>query len=101
MSNSENDRRKVNKIAILILIIFLLLCFLGAIGYYIFSWYGGFAADETYSQLTESIKTEQTIEPGERVAQFVITPVITPCYEEVTELSDTDRGFGGFGSTGK
>ena len=43
----------------------------------------------------------QTLQPGERVAQFVITPVLTPAYEEVTELSDTDRGAGGFGSTGK
>lgn len=46
-------------------------------------------------------KQPQTIEPGERVAQFVITPVLTPQYEEVEELTDTDRGAGGFGSTGK
>ena len=46
-------------------------------------------------------KQPQTIEPGERVAQFVITPVLTPQYEEVAELTDTDRGAGGFGSTGK
>lgn len=43
----------------------------------------------------------QTLQPGERVAQFVITPVLRPSYEEVAELSDTDRGAGGFGSTGK
>ncbi len=43
----------------------------------------------------------QTIEPGERVAQFVITPVLTPQYIQVDELSDTERGIGGFGSTGK
>lgn len=43
----------------------------------------------------------QTIENGERVAQFVITPVLTPAYEVVTELSDTQRNTGGFGSTGK
>lgn len=43
----------------------------------------------------------QTIAPGERVAQFVITPVLTPAYEEVEQLSDTARGAGGFGSTGK
>lgn len=43
----------------------------------------------------------QTLEPGERVAQFVITPVLTPAYEEAEELSDTSRGAGGFGSTGK
>ena len=46
-------------------------------------------------------KQPQTLQPGERVAQFVITPVLTPAYDEVTELSDTDRGAGGFGSTGK
>ena len=46
-------------------------------------------------------KTTQTVAHGERVAQFLITPVLTPDYEEVEELSDTDRGTGGFGSTGK
>lgn len=46
-------------------------------------------------------KQPQTLEPGERVAQFIITPVLQPAYEEVAELSDTDRGVGGFGSTGK
>lgn len=46
-------------------------------------------------------KQPQTLEPGERVAQFVITPVLQPQYELVEELSDTDRGAGGFGSTGK
>lgn len=46
-------------------------------------------------------KETQTIQHGERVAQFVITPVLTPAYEEVPELSGTDRGAGGFGSTGK
>ena len=46
-------------------------------------------------------KTEQTVEHGERIAQFLITPVLTPVYEEAQELSDTDRGAGGFGSTGK
>ena len=43
----------------------------------------------------------QTVESGERIAQFVITPVLTPAYEEVDELSDTARNLGGFGSTGK
>ena len=46
-------------------------------------------------------KQPQTLEPGERVAQFVITPVLTPAYEEAEDLSDTSRGIGGFGSTGK
>lgn len=43
----------------------------------------------------------QQLQPGERVAQFVITPVLTPVYEEAEELSDTSRGVGGFGSTGR
>ena len=43
----------------------------------------------------------QTIQPGERIAQMIITPVLPPVYEEVEDLSDTDRGTGGFGSTGK
>lgn len=46
-------------------------------------------------------KQTQTVQPGERVAQFLITPVLTPAYEQVDELSDTSRGTGGFGSTGK
>lgn len=46
-------------------------------------------------------KQPQILQPGERVAQFVITPVLQPFYEEVDDLSDTDRGAGGFGSTGK
>ena len=38
---------------------------------------------------------------GDRIAQLVISPIFTPEVEEVTELSDTVRGEGGFGSTGK
>lgn len=46
-------------------------------------------------------KEDQVIAHGERIAQFVITPVLTPAYEEVTELDNTERGVSGFGSTGK
>lgn len=46
-------------------------------------------------------KELQTVEHGERVAQMLITPVLTPAYTEVEELDDTQRGTGGFGSTGK
>ncbi len=46
-------------------------------------------------------KETQTVEHGERIAQFLITPVLQPAYEEVEELTDTNRGTGGFGSTGK
>ena len=46
-------------------------------------------------------KEPQIIAPGERVAQLVVAPVFTPGFEEVDELADTQRGAGGFGSTGK
>ena len=43
----------------------------------------------------------QTVSHGDRVAQLLVTPVFTPGFEEVDELTDTVRGAGGFGSTGK
>jgi len=43
----------------------------------------------------------QEIAHGERIAQLVITPVYTPGFTEVAELTDTQRSAGGFGSTGK
>lgn len=43
----------------------------------------------------------QTVVHGDRIAQLVITPVLTPEYCEVDELTDTERAAGGFGSTGK
>ena len=42
----------------------------------------------------------EMILPGERIAQMVLLPFIEMNFEEVDELSDTDRGSGGFGSTG-
>ncbi len=42
----------------------------------------------------------QTIADGERVAQMVIAPFIAVNYQETDSLDDTDRGEGGFGSTG-
>lgn len=46
-------------------------------------------------------KTEQTVAAGERIAQLVIAPYLRVEYEEVSGLSDTVRGEGGFGSTGR
>ena len=43
----------------------------------------------------------QTVAHGERIAQLLITPVYTPGFVETDSLSDTYRGSGGFGSTGK
>ena len=44
---------------------------------------------------------EYIINPLDRIAQLVFTPVFTPDVIEADELSDTARGCGGFGSTGK
>ena len=41
------------------------------------------------------------LNPKERVAQLVVTPYIPVELEKVDELTDTERGSGGFGSTGK
>ena len=42
-----------------------------------------------------------TVQPGERIAQMVITPVVRMETEQSDELDETERGSGGFGSTGK
>ena len=42
-----------------------------------------------------------TIQPGERVAQLCIAPVYTAAFVPAEELGDTQRGVGGFGSTGR
>ena len=44
---------------------------------------------------------EQRIYDGDRIAQLVLLPYQQMEFKEVEELSDTDRGSGGFGSTGK
>ena len=44
---------------------------------------------------------ERTIEPKERIAQLVVMPYLAVEFEEKDELSETARGEGGFGSTGK
>lgn len=41
------------------------------------------------------------VHDGDRIAQFAILPVLNAVIEEADELSNTDRGSGGFGSTGK
>ncbi len=45
--------------------------------------------------------TAYTVQNGERIAQLRIAPALQPSFIEVHELSDTQRGTGGFGSTGK
>ena len=41
------------------------------------------------------------VEPNERIAQLIVMPYLSVDFKEVNELSDTNRGVGGFGSTGK
>ena len=43
----------------------------------------------------------RVIAPGERIAQLVVIPYLPVGFAEVDELGETDRGSGGFGSTGK
>ena len=43
----------------------------------------------------------RTVVPGQKVAQMVVVPFLAVEFEEVAELSDTVRGVGGFGSTGR
>ena len=51
--------------------------------------------------LQNSGDTDFTIQPGERIAQLMVTPVVQAELKIVDELDDTQRGAGGFGSTGK
>ena len=44
---------------------------------------------------------QRTVTPGERIAQLVIMPFLSVCFEETDNLEETERGEGGFGSTGK
>ncbi len=46
-------------------------------------------------------QTTFTVEPGERIAQLVLVPVVQAEFELVNEFSDSDRGAGGFGSSGR
>lgn len=50
---------------------------------------------------TTSPEIEHTIHDGDRIAQLVITRLVDVAFEEVAELSDTQRGAGGHGSTGR
>ena len=51
--------------------------------------------------LTNLSNEPYTITKGERIAQMIIMPVVCPSLLEVSSLDDTERGAGGFGSTGK
>ncbi len=51
--------------------------------------------------LLNTSNTHYTVMPGDRIAQLMFTPVLTPTLCEVADLDETERGAGGFGSTGK
>ncbi len=51
--------------------------------------------------LTNHGGEDYVIQPGERIAQMVIVPFVQPTLTETAALPETDRGAGGFGSTGK
>ena len=51
--------------------------------------------------LQNSGKEDYTISPGDRIAQLMITPVVQAQVRLVAELDETERGAGGFGSTGQ
>lgn len=44
---------------------------------------------------------DYTVNAGDKISQLVILPIVTPTLEVVSELDDTERGCGGFGSTGR
>lgn len=46
-------------------------------------------------------KESYTIQPGERIAQLVIVPVLKAQFEVVEEFEQSERGVGGFGSSGR
>lgn len=46
-------------------------------------------------------KKDYIVEKGQKITQLVIVPIVTPELELVDELEETERGSGGFGSTGK
>lgn len=43
----------------------------------------------------------RTVQPGDRIAQLVVMPFLAVDFEEAEELDGTERGAGGFGSTGR
>lgn len=45
--------------------------------------------------------TSMSFKRGDKIAQLVIMPIITPDFEQVDEIEGSDRGAGGFGSTGR
>ena len=51
--------------------------------------------------LQNSGDADYVIQPADRIAQLMVTPVVRPVLVQAEELDETDRGAGGFGSTGR
>jgi dUTP pyrophosphatase len=51
--------------------------------------------------LSNSGEADYTVQPGDRIAQMAILPVVQAELEQAEELDETERGAGGFGSTGR
>ena len=67
------------------------------------AWGSSIVITEVRSWLAyyNSGESEYTVQPGDRIAQLMVTPVVQADVELVDELDETERGAGGFGSTGK
>lgn len=62
--------------------------------------------DEGYTgsiavKLYNHSRADYFVHKGDKISQLVVIPILTPQLEEVDELESTERGDGGFGSTGK
>lgn len=62
--------------------------------------------DQTYRgeiqvRVTNESREHVEIRPGDKLCQLVIAPVLKALFVPVDELSETSRGTGGFGSTGR
>lgn len=62
---------------------------------------GALGVKLTSDSIRPTLHGELTVNAGDRIAQAMVIPVDMVTFEEVDELSSTDRGAGGFGSTGK
>jgi len=56
---------------------------------------------EVKVSITNTTDSDFYIHEGDRIAQLVIAPVVYPKFRVVEELGETERGVGGFGSTGQ
>ena len=56
---------------------------------------------EIFAAMINNSSTEYTVQPGERIAQLMFMPIERAAFTVTDCLDETERGVGGFGSTGK